>query len=1012
MAVLLLLQGRTVLFAQEIPYGTGDWDRRELGNHRAVITVRTDADAVRVHVPWRREDEPRNKALYIVDASTGKKIKNVHVLAASREYGDVVFEPATGKGTYYLYYMPYKTTGSWYFPNTVYPDAVEAYDTAWWRRWGAAAAGGAAAPVQAEVVRWESINSFNSPYPMEVIATKTEVAALLDRNKGKGFLIFPEDRKHPIRMKTDIPMRWAARKDDEPFSGTAMRNEFYAYQLGIYAGFGDLKHVQLAFSDLTDEGGNKIPSPAIRCINLGGRDWLGKPFVKEVDVQRGHVQALWIGVDIPSHAAPGSYRGTVKVMAEGVAAREVSVHIRVREGLLADRGYDELFRMARLNWLDSDIGLDDSVFRPYTPVELDGRTVKVLGRTLRFDRYGLPERITSAFTGSNASANGPSRDVLASPIQLEVIRNGTKLVWKDGGPAVVRRTSGAVAWRTKLTCTNAEMEINAKMECDGYINYQVTFTARKAMTMDDMRLLIPYARPIATYMMGMGFKGGRHPRRWDWKWDKTRANNMVWIGDVNAGMQCKLKNETPDWSLYNFDKTGPYKDWSNEGLGGCSLTEEANSFLFRAFTGRKSLHAGQALHLNFGLLITPVKLLDSHHWTERYFQSDPPVDSWLPRAVAKGANVMNIHQGNVLNPYINYPFIAADTMKHYVAAARARGIRSKIYYTVRELSNHTAEIWALRSLGDEIFTPGLGAQLADQFADDGAGGNLYSTGGSWLTEHLRTDYDAAWHSPLQDGEWDMAIRTQGLSRWHNYYLEGLRWLVKHEGIRGIYLDGVGYDREIMKRVRKVLDRSADSCLIDFHSGNNFQPAYGLNNTANEYMELFPCINSLWLGEMFNYNEGPDYWLTEISGIPFGLYGEMLNGCGNAWRGMLYGMTSRLGWGSCDPSGLWKVWDAFGIDSAVMTGYWDPVLPVKCSNENVKVTVYRRPDRLLIAYASWAGEDVHVRLEPDWKKLELDPAQVSISSPAIDGFQERHDYRDLEEIAVPAGKGGIILIKKK
>jgi hypothetical protein len=434
--------------------------------------------------------------------------------------------------------------------------------------------------------------------------------------------------------------------------------------------------------------------------------------------------------------------------------------------------------------------------------------------------------------------------------------------------------------------------------------------------------------------------------------------------------------------------------------------------LLKAYTGRKALAAGEVLHLNFGLLITPVKLTDSHHWSERYFQSDPPVDNWLSRAAAKGANVMNIHQGNILNPYINYPFIAVDTLKHFIAAARAKGIRSKIYYTVRELSNHTAEIWALRSLGDEIFTPGLGAQLADQFADDGAGGNLYSTGGSWLTEHLRTDYDAAWHSPLPNGDWDMAIRTQGLSRWHNYYLEGLQWLVKNEGIRGIYLDGVGYDREIMKRVRKVLDRSADSCLIDFHSGNNFQPAYGLNNTANEYMELFPCINSLWLGEMFNYNEGPDYWLTEVSGIPFGLYGEMLNGCGNAWRGMLYGMTSRLGWGSCDPSGLWKVWDAFGIASARMIGYWDPALPIKCSSPDVKVTVYRHHDSLLVAYASWAKEDLHIRLDPDWKALQMDPARVSITSPAVEGFQEQRVYSDMGDITVPAGKGGIIIIKKK
>ena len=27
------------------------------------------------------------------------------------------------------------------------------------------------------------------------------------------------------------------------------------------------------------------------------------------------------------------------------------------------------------------------------------------------------------------------------------------------------------------------------------------------------------------------------------------------------------------------------------------------------------------------------------------------------------------------------------------------------------------------------------------------------------------------------------------------------------GVDGIYLDGIGYDREIMKRVRKVMDRA-------------------------------------------------------------------------------------------------------------------------------------------------------------------------------------------------------------
>jgi hypothetical protein len=405
-------------------------------------------------------------------------------------------------------------------------------------------------------------------------------------------------------------------------------------------------------------------------------------------------------------------------------------------------------------------------------------------------------------------------------------------------------------------------------------------------------------------------------------------------------------------------------------------------------------------------------MLDKAHWDQRYFQADPPVDNWVSTAIGKGANIMNIHQGNVLIPYINYPWTETDTLKKFIAMAAAAGVRSKIYYTVRELSNHAAEVWALRSMGDEIFTSGRGTKLADQFAGDRVVKNSPDTGGSWLAEHLRSGYDPAWHTPLERGAWDMAIRTQGLSRWHNYYLEGLNWLIKHDGIRGIYLDGIGYDREIMKRVRKVLDRAADSCLVDFHSGNSLFPQYGLNSPANQCMELFPYINSLWLGEAYDYNETPDYWLVEVSGIPFGLYGEMLNGCGNAYRGMVYGMTSRLGWTGCDPSPMWKIWDRYGIRDARMIGYWDPHSPVRSRYGDVKVTVYVRGDSVMIAYASWADHELPLGLDVDWDKLKMNPRDVRITAPAIENFQAGLEKVVLGDLRVAPGGGGIILFKKQ
>ena len=74
---------------------------------------------------------------------------------------------------------------------------------------------------------------------------------------------------------------------------------------------------------------------------------------------------------------------------------------------------------------------------------------------------------------------------------------------------------------------------------------------------------------------------------------------------------------------------------------------------------------------------------------------------------------------------------------------------------------------------------------------------------------------------------------------------------------------------------------------------------GFINSAMLYMEHFPYITRLWFGEYLDYDQGPDYWMTEVAGIPFGLMGEMLQDRGHAYRGLLYGMTARK-YGNVDP----------------------------------------------------------------------------------------------------------------
>ena len=79
--------------SQEVRYGTGSWDAKLLGNHRAVLKVTERAEVVWTHIPWRRHDSnPEKKNLIVVEAGTGQRVTNLLRVAVSSASGDILFE--------------------------------------------------------------------------------------------------------------------------------------------------------------------------------------------------------------------------------------------------------------------------------------------------------------------------------------------------------------------------------------------------------------------------------------------------------------------------------------------------------------------------------------------------------------------------------------------------------------------------------------------------------------------------------------------------------------------------------------------------------------------------------------------------------------------------------------------------------------------------------------------------------------------------------------------------------
>jgi len=987
--VLLLsavCMGYHSLQAQDIPFTDGHnaWNPDSLGNIRAVLYCPGSGSVASAYVPWRRRDEhPENKRIIVVDGVTNKRILNAWADSISRESGVIHFQPVSGRGTYYVYYMPYKNEGRSNYPKGVYlkPDTTT---HAWAGPTG----------LRATVRAIESINSFNSFYPMEVIATGLETKALIAKHASAPYLVFPEDRAYPIKMKYDLPYRWIKRATPGSVSfGKADKGENYAFQLGVYA-LQDLHEVRLLFSDWKSGSGQVIPGSLSSCVNTDGITYDGKPFQPVVNVPARNVQALWCTVTIPPDALPGTYKGTITLSAKGLPDKEIPLSITVGDRTAVEAGVNEPAKMTRLPWLNSTLAQENTVIAPYTPLVVEDTLIRLLGRTLSIGKDGLPAQISTFFNTEMTAIGTDAHALLKEPAHFHIVPAGqdASLPMTPTGLRFIRKDPGTVVWEASSQSDHLRMDVHASLEFDGFVSYTIRFTALDDISLNDIRFHLPLQPDAAKYLIGLGRKGGYRPDTLQWKWDVAHKNqDGAWIGNVNQGLQFSLRDEHYVRPLNtNFYLLKPLvlpNSWGNEGKGGIDIARKGEAVLVSAYSGSRTLHKGDTLYYNFTLLITPFHPINTDfQWANRFYHKYNNLDTIKDI----GATVVNIHHATPINPYINYPFIEWKMMKDYIDTAHRLGIKVKIYNTIRELSDHAYELPVLRSLGHEVYSPGKGG------------------GFEWLQEHVGDDYIPAWFVPEIK---DAALINSGMNRWHNYYVEGMNWLVQHVGIDGIYLDDVAFDRVTMKRVKRVLTRDGHPGIIDLHSANQYDASDGFNNSANLYMEHFPYLNRLWFGEYFDYEKNtPDFFLTEVSGIPFGLMGEMLQGGGNPWRGMIYGMTNRLGWTDVnDPRPLWNIWDSFGMTGSEMLGYWCGHCPVTTDQDKVLATVYKRKGKAMVALASWAESDVSAGLHIDWNALGIDSSRARISAPAIEGFQPAQAFKVGENIPVTKGKGWLLII---
>ena len=999
--------------------------KAEIGNHRIIV----DAPAgkyVRVNMPWRRRDltpeyigiriryTPEGKEL--VDGIGSDEVYNIIIEKAERSEGTIVFEaPISGK--YEIYYLPGKLGGWIYSPDTEYVKVEEMQPDPEW-----AAAMTEDQVVQGTALCYEARTAHDSYYPMEVPMTAEETENFID--KEAPYTVIMESRLNPVRMLREFPYIWTLREPDRlVLTDKAHCNEHYVFQTVVCAQE-DLKDIAI---DFYDADGNKLPPEKCVCFTLYGRDVEGKPFDIHRDIAAGEVLPLWCGIPMEKWDAKDSLQITAVVSAKNVAHTvKTTITLAVDAIPLPRNGDDDLWRLARLFWLNSDLGLSEEVLDPYKPI-VNNQTdnmMELYGKQVKVGSLGLPEQIISYYN-DECLIDGTPKNVLSSGFQLVV--NKTEDVLHDNSETqpewVVKGTNTT---EVKSTAVRNDIKIDSiiKYEADGHVDCKLYVEAEEDGEYDfSVQMFVDAA--MAEYMVGMCYEAGKVPGWWEFDWKhQEMLGEYAWLGSVRGGVQIKLMTDDEHWTHFGSAHVLP-KMWYNEGKGRMFLQKQIdkNRVMVESCTGKMKMQAGQKEILHFHIIMTPFHPIDyQYHWTKRLSTGGKCGIPKLNWAVEHGGTMVYLHHGDLHNLNINYPFLDAEGLKQEVDEAHNRGLLYKLYYTVRELSNFTPELWVIRTFGDEILNLDTNTEVVADYwmpAEQKAcrKGMMFNPtwwrGGLWLVEHLVEGYVGQWHQPLPDGNMDCAVHMQGDSRWHNFYVEGLKWLVDVVGIDGLYLDGIGYDRRVMKRVRRVLQDSGKVCDIDIHCGNDHQVvSYGYVAPFNRMLEHFAYADGLWIGEGFAYDDvSADFQLVETAAIPCGVMSEMLQGGGNPYRGMVFGETARLGTQPVVYEIL-KVQREFDMTDTRMLGFWNAECPVVAENDHVKATAFVKEDgRVLVAMANWYPNKKTCLVSVNKEQLGIE-GDYEFYAPAIEGFQEEKVFASNELIPIEKNKGWIFLLRRK
>lgn len=764
------------------------------------------------------------------------------------------------------------------------------------------------------------------------------------------------DRKYKIIHFEDLSILADGERIGDSFEITMSENEIFVIQLAAVFEKDDV------ITAVTSSG-----KADICCVNTDITDKFGNERKAQIRVKKNIIQPLFFTVKVSKDGRRKEQAGiTIETERE---KRTLGLTLNINSAPVKNNGYDDLWRLSRLAWLNSRLAQDEALVKPFTPPEVKGGVYSVLGRDIELLSNGLPKQMYSYFDEGIELKAERQKSLFAKGAEF-FIGSGTL----PDGKMKIKTFANRIETEAAGEADDYEYKTISVLRYDGQAEYSVVINPKKDFTAGNAGLSLYISRDCCGLMYGFGQRAAK-AQDLHFKWDADKQQDCVFIGAVNCGLRVKFKAENyrrPLINIFykNLPLVVPATTWDNNSNGSVDVTVSDEFAEISASTGKFNFKKGEERRFDFEIHYTPFKPIDYQKaFSVRYSHNCHLKNEYkeIDRAAKNGLNYVIFHQGNMIMPFINYPFYEVDRLKKAVQYADFKGVGVKLYYTEREHSNHMAETFVYKALGDEIILRKQGVSHSWQREKP-----------QWLVDNFGEDIIPGWFVKYRHGKYkndhDISFIVRPDTRLDNYYIEGLNWLIENIGISGIYIDDTSLDRTTIERAKKLLDKNGG--LIDMHMWNHEEPRAGDVSCLNLYCELLPFLDSIWLGEGFFYKKySPEYMLAEVSGIPYGVTGQMLQDGGDFYLGMLYGMNNRYGWGYENAVEMYKLWDDFGIERSRMLGYWHSENPVKTDNPDVLCTVYKKDGEALACFYNFSKKGVSFSFDIDRELLGFDAREA-------------------------------------